>query len=550
MMGSSMRIVIIGAGFGGAYTAKYLHKLLGRQHQIEIINRENYFVFQPLLPEVASGVINIQDAVTPVRLMLKNIDVRLAEVMDIDKSKQCVYVAQGPDSKLIEVPFDHLVIATGLKPELSRLPGFTEHALAMKNLSDAYLLRNHVIECLEESNSANDKQTIAKNLCFVVGGGGFSGIETIGELQEMIHRTLCFYPHIDKTQIRMVLVHSGDRILPEMGVKLSEYVRYKLEARDIEIITNTMLTGMTADAVELNSGEVISCRTVVSTVGNSLPEMVQNLDFPTERDRLSVDDKLRIVGHSNIWALGDVALVPNAIDEFNPCPPTAQFALRQAQCLANNIAANIENRPLTTFAYKPRGSLASIGDYKGVAEIKNFRISGFIAWALWRVTYLAMFPGAVSRLRIALNWLLDYFVPRNIVHIQQHLPSSTCFMRFKAGDIVAEKNQILRGLYTVVKGRLQIEVLEEDGRVFKRDILPGDHFGERIIEKDILTTGCLVALEESYLMFIERSDFAKLRDYLPGFGKYISSLNTVALRYSKSIDAKQVRKMPGVRAHR
>ena len=245
-----MRIVIIGAGFGGAYTAKYLHKILGKKHQIEIINRENYFVFQPLLPEVASGVINIQDAVTPVRLMLRDIDVRLARVIDIDKDKQCVYVAQGSNSKLIEVPFDHLVIATGLKPELSMLPGFTEHALTMKNLSDAYLLRNHVIECLEESDSDKDEQTIARNLCFVVGGGGFSGIETIGELQEMIHRTLRFYPHINKEQIRTVLVHSGDRILPEMGAKLSEYVRNKLEARGIEIITNTMLTGMTAGAVE------------------------------------------------------------------------------------------------------------------------------------------------------------------------------------------------------------------------------------------------------------------------------------------------------------
>ncbi len=542
-----MRIVIIGAGFGGAYTAKYLHKIPGRQHQIEIINRENYFVFQPLLPEVASGVINIQDAVTPVRLMLKDIDVRLARVIDIDKGKQCVYVSQGSNSKLIEVPFDHLVIATGLKPELSMLPGFTEHALTMKNLSDAYLLRNHVIERLEESDSDKDEQTIAKNLCFVVGGGGFSGIETIGELQEMIHRTLRFYPHINKDQIRMVLVHSGDRILPEMGTKLSEYVRHKLEARGIEIITNTMLTGMTAEAVELDNGKIISCKTVVSTVGNSLPEMVQNLDLPTERGRLSVDDKLRIVGCSNIWALGDVARVPNAISEFNPCPPTAQFAVRQAQCLATNIAAEIENRPLTAFAYKPKGSLASIGDYKGVAEIRNFRISGFIAWALWRVIYLAMFPGAVSRLRIALNWLLDYFVPRNIVHIQQHLPSSTCFIRFKAGDVVIGKNQILRGLYTVVRGRLQLEVYEEDGKVFKREILPGDHFGERTIEKKILTTGSLTALEESYLMFIERSDFAKLRDYLPGFGKYISSLNTIATRYSKSIDAKQARRMPGMR---
>lgn len=545
-----MRIIIVGAGFGGAYTARYLHKVLAEEHTIEIINRENYFVFQPLLPEVASGVINIQDAVTPLRLMLKGVDVRLAEVLDIDKVKQCVYVAQGANSKLVEIAYDHLVIATGLKPELSRLPGFSEHALAMKDLSDAYMLRNHIIECLEDSDVDKDEQTITENLTFVVGGGGFSGIETIGELQEMIHRTLDFYPHIDKARVRMILVHSGDRILPEMGTKLSAYVKNKLEARGIEIITDTMLTGMTADMVELNNGEVIRCRTVVSTVGNSLPEMVQNLDFPTERGRLLADAKLRVYGYSNVWTLGDVARVPNAVAEFDPCPPTAQFAVRQARCLADNIVATLQNRSLNHFAYKPRGSLASIGDYRGVAEIKNIRISGFTAWLLWRVIYLAMFPGFVSRLRIMLNWLLDYFVPRNIVHIQQHLPPSTCFMRYKAGDTVIERNQILRGLYTVIKGRLQLEVLEEDGEVFKREILPGDHFGERTIEKKVLTSGRLLALEESRLMFIERSDFAKLRDYLPAFGKYISSLDTDALRYSKSISRGHARRMPGMRTRR
>ena len=544
-----MRVVIIGAGFGGAYTAKYLHKLLGKEHVIEIINRENYFVFQPLLPEVASGIINIQDAVLPIRLMLKGIDVHFAEVLDIDKTKQCVYVAESPDAKLAEIPYDHLVIATGLEPELSMLPGFAEHALVMKNLSDAYLLRNHVIECLENSDSSKDEQTILKNLTFVVGGGGFSGVETIGELQEMIHLALDFYPHIDKASIRMILVHSGDRILPEMGEKLSKYVRSKLESRGIEIITNTMLTGMTADAVELNNGDVIHTHTVVSTVGNSLPEMLKNIGLPTERGRLVVDDKLRISSYPHLWALGDVALVPNAATGGSPCPPTAQFAVQQARCLAGNIAAEIQNRPLTAFSYKPRGALASIGDYSGVAEIKGVRISGFIAWVLWRVIYLAMFPGAVARLRIMLNWLFDYFFPRNIVHIQQHLPSSTCFMRFRSGDVVFESNQILRGLYTVVKGRLQIEVKEGDS-LFTREILPGDHFGERTIEEKVLTTGRLVALEESRLMFIARSDFIKLRDYLPVLKKYIASLNSDASRYSKSIRSGHTLRMPGVRARR
>lgn len=545
-----MRIVIIGAGFGGAYTAKYLHKKIGHEHSIEVINRENYFVFQPLLPEVASGIINIQDAVTPLRLMLKGINVRLAEVIDIDRQKQCVYVSQGPDATLIKVPYDHLVIATGLKPELSQLPGFTEHALAMKNLADAYKLRNHVIECLENADMAEDNKTVEEHLTFVVGGGGFSGVETIGELQEMIHRTLRFYPHIKKEQIRMVLVHSSDRVLPEMGPRLSKYVQQKLEKRGIEILTDSRLANMTDESVELDSGELIMCRTVVSTVGNSLPNLIQDLELPTERGRLQVDTKLRIAGLSNIWALGDVALVPNMIEKYSPCPPTAQFAVRQAKCLAQNIAADISNRQLVAFSYRPRGSLASIGDYRGVAEINKIRLSGFSAWVLWRMIYLAMFPGFISRLRIALNWLLDYFAPRNIVYIQQHLPSSTCFIRFRQGDVVFESGQILKGLYVVVTGCLQLEVAEDASTVFKRRILPGDHFGERTIAKDVLTTGRLVATEESRLMFIARSDFARLRDHLPAFGAYIASLDTDVSRYSQQIKIGHTKKMPGIHARR
>jgi len=247
--------------------------------------------------------------------------------------------------------------------------------------------------------------------------------------------------------------------------------------------------------------------------------------------------------------LGDVARVPNAVAEFNPCPPSAQFAVRQAQCLANNIAAAINNRPLQSFAYKPRGSLASIGNHRGVAEFRKLRVSGIHAWLLWRFVYLAMLPAMSSRVRVAVNWFIDFCLPRSIVHVQQKRPSSTQFMRFKAGDVVVENKQILRGLYTVVRGRLQLEIEEADGVVFKRQIVPGDHFGERTIEKDVLTTGRLVALEESYLMFIARTDFAKLRDHLPAFGRYIAHLDADTSRYSKSIRTGHTRRMPGMRVH-
>ncbi len=233
------KVVIIGGGFGGMFTAKKLHKLSQGDLDIELISKINYFVYQPLLPEVAAGTLNPQDAVTPLRNLLKGVQVRLAEVTDIDFDAKQITLLQGQRKILQRVDYDHLVITTGQVANLSLFPGFEHHSLTMKDLSDAYRLRNRVIECMEMADVTRFPDIKQRALTFVVGGAGFSGVETMGELAEMVDRILPEYPNIQRHEIRLVIIQIGHRVLPELPEHLSEYALNQLEKRGVEVWLNT-----------------------------------------------------------------------------------------------------------------------------------------------------------------------------------------------------------------------------------------------------------------------------------------------------------------------
>ena len=393
---SGKRIVIVGGGFAGAFNARYLRKYLGADADIELINATNYFVFQPLLPEVASGNINAPDAVTPLRYMLKGMKVRMAVVIDVDQDQQQITILQGSRRIPQFVDYDHLVIAVGQKTNLSISPGMQKHALCMCNLADAHELRNRVIECLEHADITDDAKLKRQLLTFVVAGGGFSGSETIGELIEMIHRTLKFYPNISQDEVRAILVQSGERILPELSGQLGAYAAKQLSGRGVEVRCNASVSAATESAVFLDDGSRIDTSTLITTVGNGPTSFTENLGIELVRGKIPVDANLRISGHESLWALGDAALIPlGSSEDGQPqyAPPTAQYAVREARCVARNIAAQRNGRDLHDFSFRPWGSLASIGHYRAVAEIFKLPLSGLFAWLLWRGIYIGMLPG-------------------------------------------------------------------------------------------------------------------------------------------------------------
>ncbi len=525
---SGARIVIVGGGFGGAFAARYLTRYAPRDTRIELINDTNYFVFQPLLPEVASGTISAPDAVTPLRYMLSKVRIRMAQVISVDTAQREVTLLQGSRRIPQQIAYDHLVIAVGQETDLSRSPGMQEHSLCMRNLADAHELRNRVIECLEHADVTEDAMLKQELLTFVVAGGGFSGTETIGELIEMIDRTLKFYPNISTDEVRAVLIQRGAQILPELSEKLGEYAANKLGSRNVEVICGASVVRATATAVFLDDGTRIDTHTLVTTVGNGPRAFTQTLGVELQRGKLPVDENLRVAGSKNMWALGDAALVPLHDDEnadVQFAPPTAQFAVREARCVAKNIAAQLSARTLMPFAFKPFGSLASIGHYKAVAEIFGLRISGLLAWLLWRSVYIGMLPGFSTRLRVALNWMFDYFLPRSIVQIANRHDSGTRFRCFAKGDVVSRPGQVVDGFYTVISGCLESRVASEAADDFVRVLGPGDHWGERSLSAVRLTVGTLTAVEDTRVMILPADDFRNLCETLPPMENYFGKIS-------------------------
>ena len=521
---SKTRVVIVGGGFAGVYTAKYL-----RRHAanitVELINDNNYFVFQPLLPEVTAGTIHVMDAVSPLRLLLPKTRFRMAQVKAIDFDKQTVRVLQGHKTRYVRVPYDHLVVACGLEANLAMLPGFAEHGLPIKNIADAYSLRNHIIQCLEHADITNNPRLKRKLLTFTVAGGGFSGVETAGELYEMLRRTARFYPYIEAGEIRLVLVHGGPRLLPELSEPSSRYIHKLFEKRGIEVRLDCRLANATGSSVQTEDGERIDTMTLVTTVGMTVAPVVSSSPLQLKRNRIVTNRLLQAQGFDNVWALGDAACIPLDDDGERYAPPTAQFAVHEARRLADNIAARVEGRAPAPFSYKSRGALASLGNRRGIAEIAGVRLSGISAWLLWRSLYLSMLPGVATRMRIALDWLLDWFLPRSIVQIEQKPERACRLLRFRKGDTISEPGQVTRGLYTVVSGALESNVKDpKTGEELVRVLGAGTHWGERTISDDTTTVGTLRAIKDSSVLVLDKEDFKRLRRSFNVLDDYFSHL--------------------------
>ena len=518
------KVLVVGGGFGGVFAAKAL-ELLGRdQFDIELINNNNYFVFQPLLPEVAAASIHSSDAVVPLRLLLRRTQVRQADVMGIDFGKKTVTVVQGFRRLPVDLPYDELVIALGMTVDLKRFPGLPEHALTMKNLADAHRLRTHVISCLEMADVATDPELKQQLLTFVVVGAGFSGVETVAEVNELIRRALKYYPNIKQDEIRVYLIEYAGRILPTFPADLAEYATRRLQIHGIDVKTGVGTKAATSTAVELTNGSVIPTRTIVATIGNGPHPLVEALGLDMHWGRIKTDRFMRVAGREGVWAVGDAAEIPlvehPAEDPAHYAPPTAQFAVREGQQLAQNIVAKAKGAEVRPFAYESKGSLASLGMSKAVAEVYGVKLSGTLAWLLWRGFYLSFLPGFATKLRVLVNWVLNLFVPPNIVLIES-TQSGSRYMHYRKGDKVLEPGMLIDGFYTVVKGALKLTIDNaETGEHFEKVFGPGEHFGERVLLKSALRTGLVVALEDSFVLWISQKDFTRLAGAFPFLDSY------------------------------
>ena len=521
------RVLILGGGFAGLYAARNLQRLMGKKAAIEVVNRENYFVFQPLLPEVAGGAISAVNAVSPLRFLTREIFIRKAEVDSINPEAQTVTVFQGVQRRPTVLEYDHLIIALGSGSDLSRTIGLSEHAFTMKTLSDARRLRAHVIERLEHADITRLPEVKKGALTFTVIGGGFSGIETVGEIKELIDRSLRYYPNINASEIRVVVLEFADRILNEMPESLAAYAQNKLNQRGIEVQLGVGVAEATGTQLVTTTGEVIDTRTIVATIGNTPAPVVAKMPLTLEQGRILVRRDFRADGFENIWAIGDCALIPmteTASDREDFAPPTAQFAVREAKHLAQNVVAALQNQNLKTFHYSSKGSLASLGAGRGVAEVYGIKLTGRLAWLLWRVYYISFLPGMQTRISVLWNWLMDGFSPRSVVQINSEKPQDARYVLYRAGDRIYENGARSDGFYTIASGSVEITGIDpKTGEETSRVLIAGDHFGERLLIGATRRIATAVAIEDTKVLVLTRDEFLKLAEGLPFFRAYFET---------------------------
>jgi NADH dehydrogenase len=410
-------LLILGGGFGGMYAAIALERALAYQPDVEItlVNRQNFFLFTPMLHEIAASDLDITHIVNPIRKLLKRATFLHGEVESIDLASKRAAVFHGPNQHRHELSYDYLVIALGATTNFYKIPGLEERALTMKSLGDAIHLRNRLIDLLEEADFDCAFDSRADLLTIVVAGGGFAGVETVAAANDFLREATCFYPHLDENDIRVVLVHPGPVILPELGDQMGLYAQKKLGQRRVEILVNTKVKAISNEFVELSDGTKIRTKTLVWTAGTSPNPLLDTLPCQKERGRLVVDEYMGVPDWPGVWALGDCAVIPDK-KTGKAYPSTAQHAMREGKSLARNITAEILGETKKPFVFSTIGLLAAIGRRTAVANILGLNFSGFIAWFLWRTIYLSKLPRFEKKVRVALDWTLDLFFSKDLVH--------------------------------------------------------------------------------------------------------------------------------------
>jgi NADH dehydrogenase len=429
--------MILGGGFAGLYAALEFERALGRGARLEVtlVNQDNFFLFTPMLHEVAASDLDVTHIVNPIRKLLRRVQFFHGTVECIDLARKQVVVVHSEERHSHELPYDHLVLAMGSVTNFFGLPGLAERALTMKSLGDAMDLRNRLIEQLEAADFECAIGERDELLTVVVAGGGFAGVETIAGVNDFLRESLRFYPNLTERNLRVVLVHPGKLILPELGEKLGAYAQQKLAQRGVEIRVQTRVTGVDG-GVLLSDGSRLPTRTLVWTAGTSPHPLLAVLPCATERGRVPVNEFLEAPGWPGVWALGDCAVIPDP-RTGKPCPPTAQHALREGRVLARNILATINGRAKKPFAFSALGQLAAIGRRTGVANILGFNFSGFLAWWLWRTIYLSKLPRFEKKLRVAIDWTLDLLFAKDLVQFQTARSTGISSVERGARDSVA-----------------------------------------------------------------------------------------------------------------
>ena len=409
------RILILGGGFAGVEASRYLDRTAAKRANVEVtlVSRDNFILFTPMLHEVVASDLEPPDICNPLRKLLRRVTVVSGEIRTINLAARRVTISYGIRELTRELPFDYLVLALGSETSFLGIPGVAEHALGIKTLRDAVMLRAGVIAMLEAASVEPDAGRRKRMLTSVIVGGGFAGVETVGAINDLARQSLQHYGGIDPREVRVILIHGGPVILPELGEALGVYAQEKLRKRQVEIKLKTRVTAYADGAVHCDDGEAVAADMLVWAGGVSPSPILKDTPFDLERGRVVVDSTLELPRFPGVWAVGDCAAIIDPTSK-HPYPPTAQHAIREGRRAAKNICARLNGERATPFLYKAPGQLAAIGRRTGVARIFGLKFSGVVGWVLWRTVYLMKLPRLEKKIRVGLRWVLDVVFERDL----------------------------------------------------------------------------------------------------------------------------------------
>ncbi|MCY3975374.1 MAG: FAD-dependent oxidoreductase [Simkaniaceae bacterium] len=515
-MPEKTRIIILGGGFGGVYTAMYLESYLRRKRnhdlfEITLVNRENYFVFQPMLSEVVGGSLDILDTINSLRKLLPGTRLYVREIEAIDVENKSVTLSPKFSHRSLTLHYDHLVLALGNVTDFRDMSGLREHARPFKNLADAIDIRNQIIDAVEAASCEEDPRLRRQLLTFVVGGGGFSGTEVVAEVNDFVRKMAAQYDSVNQSDIRVVLIHSKNHLMEqELSSSLGEYAGRLLTRRGVEIRFDVHLISATPEEAVLDNGETILSKTIISTVPSSPNPLIDMLPLTKQHGKVITDATLQVEEHEGLWALGDCAAVPHVAGS-GICPPTAQFAIRQAKVLAHNIHASLTRKEKKRFHFKALGMMGALGHHSAVAELFGiFKFSGLSAWLLWRAIYWTKLPGINRKIKVAISWILDTIIPSEAVQIRMTPNQGIAQLHFVEGEVIFHEGDVGDYLYIIVNGEVEVFRTEKSREQRIAKLGKGAYFGEMALlnrRSRLATVRCLSPVD---VIALKKNDFGIL----------------------------------------
>lgn len=422
MTGTTKRILIVGGGYVGMYTAlRAQKKLSAGQVEIVVVDPQPNMTYQPFLPEAAAGSIEPRHVVVPLRRVLKKCRVLTGTVTDIDHANRTAAI-QPADGEPYDLDYDLIVVAPGSVARTLPIPGLREHGIGFKTIGEAIFLRNHVLSRLDFASSTRDEAARTRALNFVFVGGGYAGVEAFAELEDMARYACRYYPNIDPGQMRWVLVEAANRIMPEVSVKLAAYTVERLSKRNMDVRLDTRLESAVDGQIVLSDGDTFAADTLVWTAGVKAHRLAAHSGLPVDdKGRLICRANLSVKGVEGMFSAGDIAAVPD-LSKKDPdalCGPSAQHAVRQAKVLADNLVRTVKGQALKDYKHAYAGSVASLGLYRGVAELYGVKVRGPLAWFIHRTYHLSRVPTVNRKVRVLADWTAALFFPREVVSMGQ-----------------------------------------------------------------------------------------------------------------------------------